>query len=316
MAVDKFEDLCLKPFLLTIDGPISAGKTTLGFALMQRSSGKVKFLAEDGHDDGIVDIFLKNPEKYAAVFQMLMHGLCYGRHELAITRIEQCKKQSICIIDRSLIGNMIFAVTNHRLRNIDDGSYMMYKKQSERMRKNLRRDSNLNVYLWVKPKTCIQRNLERNSLVETSTSYLECQKYDYFYFWEVEKSAFVALLSDLSSGHGTRRPLIVDWHESNFDQAIANFNRIISDYLKSGDSHTMSITLSYNEPCSLRNYTHTFDYSHLKSVDDFFSPDVITSVMDTIAFTTTYSGMRIIHMRVPKCLTSTNYSDLFTLNIQ
>ncbi len=310
MAVEKFEDVCSGTFLMTIDGPISAGKTTLGLALMKRSPGRVKFLSETGHSDGIVDVFLEDPVKYAAVFQMLMHGCCYSRHEQAIGCLERAKKR-VCVIDRSLIGNMVFAVTNHRLGNIDDGAFKMYRKQNEHFRENLRRTSDLNVYLWVQPSTCVQRNANRNASDLTSESELEAEKYDDSYFWEVEKSAFVALLSDLTVGRG-RRPLILDWHDNDRHRSLENFNRVIRGYLQSDSLHSTYITLSYSQLSRENAYTHAFDYSHL---DEFFSKEVIIEVMSALAYTTDYDGQRDIYIQVPRYLKSDSFSDLFTLII-
>lgn len=318
MAVEKFEDVCSGTFLLTIDGPISAGKTTLGSMMRRRSPSRVDFLEETGHAGGMVDLFLENPQKYGAVFQMLMHGLCYGRHETAIARLERLQakaKKLVCVIDRTLIGNMVFAVTSHRLGNIDDTSYAMYLRQNEQMRKNLRRDADLNVYLWVDPDVCVRRNEKRNSSKETSESELECEKYDTSYFWEVEKSAFVALLSDLTVGRG-RRPLVLDWHESDRDVALANFDQVLGGYIEAGQLETQ-VTLSYDKPRMDGDmaYTHTFDYGDLRSNEEFFSREVISAVMPAFAYTSTYDGVRNVHIRIPNCLKSDGFSGLFTLKI-
>lgn len=314
MASLKFEDVCPARFLMTIDGPISAGKTTFGKALTQRSPDHVSFYAESGHDDHIIDIFLQDTKKYAATFQMLMHGICYGHHELAVAKLESSTEdRQVCVIDRSLIGNMVFAVTNYRLGNIDEGDYKMYKRQNEEFRKNIRRYADVNVYLWVKPRVCAKRNKIRNSTGGDDDT-LEAETYDDSYFWEVEKSAFAALLSDLTVGRG-RRPLIVDWHD-NAEEVLRNFDRILHGYLQSGDAHATSITLSYDLPFPDVEYTHIFDYHELRSVGEFYSVSVIKEVMSALAHTTVYESARNVHIRLPECVGEESFSDLFTIRIQ
>lgn len=320
MASGRFEDACDRTLLVVVDGAISSGKTTLGELLMRRSPKLVHFFCEVGHlekgGENPVDIFLRDPERNAAIFQMLMHALCYNRHEAAIAKLESALYEregpQVVLIDRSLPGNAVFAVTNHRLARINADEFSMYRTQCLRINPSLRREVDMCIYLWVCPLTCMKRNHQRNAKGETE---LEAVTYDTTYFWDVEKSAFASLLSNLSSLK-PRRQLIVNWHDE-YSHDIANFDAITAGYLSKKDEHLpLCFTLSYDHPAlSARSHTHTFDFHLLENVGEFFSPEVITKVMDAVAYTTSYDGPRSVFIRLPKCVTATPYTDFFPLTI-
>lgn len=331
MASGRFEDAVDDRILIVIiDGPVSSGKTTWGEQLMKRSPSLVKFFHEVGHveDDADaatvgnpVDIFLSDPKRYAAPFQMLMHALCYHRYESAIAQAESLamcgERRHVIIVDRSLVGNAVFAAANYRNGSLDDGEFAMYCKQSMHIGRFVRRHADMGIYLWVKPETCIKRNVLRNSCDDdddAKTKTLESKTYDTTYFWQVEVAAFAAMLSQLSKP--VPRPhIVVNWHDEYSCASDGNMDRILCGYLARNDGVApLRFSLSHDMmPTTCAD--HFFDFGRLKTVDEFFSKEVVGKVMDVVAHTTFYTGHKHVHLLLPRCVTSTSFSVLFPLTI-
>ncbi len=328
------EHFCKKVVLLVIDGPISSGKTTICGAVAERSPELVKTYVEQGHDENIIDMFLRNPKKHGAEFQLLMHGCCFQRLTLAIkmrSKIKNSRRRrkakrithKMVVVDRSLEGNVTFADANHRLGNICADSLAMYKKQRSMFRATVDHKIDLFVYLWVDPQTCLKRNHARNAKAdEQGEGTLEAETYDTFYYMEVEKSAFASLLSAVSQDVPKER-LLINWHDAYSE--MCNFDRIVQGYTDStstdGNQPPVRVFLSYDETLLKEKVDHTskhsyyFDYSALERVEDFFSEKVVRSVMDALSYTTSYDGPRAAYICLPRCVTSTAFSEMFPLTI-
>lgn len=300
--------------IVTFDGPISVGKTTLCHELHQRLEGASVFLPEDGHlsscgGEHPVDIFIRNPKKLGGSFQMLMYCKCQARiqcAELHLVIANLRNTPSIVMVDRSLIGNAVFAVTNKGIDNIDEEEYALYKSALGCKPVMSLASSRVNVQLWAPVSVCIGRLKKRHALENTSED-----KYQVSYFWDLARAAFCALLSNLSSEE-PHHQLVLNW-EAATETAVDNFCAIYNAYLadKSGEP-PVSVRLSYS-PCPVADehlYTSIFNYS---AVPKFYSRAVITEVMSSVALRDRYVGARKFFIQLPENIPHT---DIFPLTIQ
>lgn len=114
-----------KPFIISIEGIIGAGKTTFGQSLyeylLKHTNCPVRFYQEPFNQDLLIQ-FINNPQKYAYTFQLYM----LTRRQLNFELARQF--EGISIIDRSLTGDYVFAHLQNELGNINDEEFAIYKQ--------------------------------------------------------------------------------------------------------------------------------------------------------------------------------------------
>lgn len=309
-----------KERIISIDGPIAIGKTTLGAILMERIGTDGVFFPETGHKapaggENPVDVWLEHPKQLAAAFQMSMYRECQARMMLAerdLTISKLKKRKSLIVIDRSLVGNAIFAVTNHRIGNISDEGFRFYCAHLRCEPVMSLSSNDLNVQLWAPVETCAKRLGIRN--VDDTTH--EEEKYQLDYFWELARTTFCALLANLSREQ-PQPQLVINW-ETEVSVAVDNFCWIYNSYMQSDKSQApISVRLSY-DPCIESKYDHYFnvlDFSAAATVEEFFSRTNIYATMDVLALHSVYSGPRRVYIQLPRCVKSDSFSAIFPLNI-
>lgn len=309
-----------KARIISIDGPIAIGKTTLGAVLCARIGDNAVFFPETGHKapaggENPVDVWLEHPKQLAAAFQMSMYCQCQTRMMLAerdLTIAQLKKATPLIMIDRSLVGNAVFAVTNHRIGNISDEEFRFY-------RAHLRCDpvmslssSEVNVQLWAPVETCAKRLGVRD--VDDTTD--EEEKYQLDYFWELARTSFCALLSNLSSAE-PQHQLVINW-EADIAVAADNFCAIYNAYMQSSKSRPpVSVHLSY-DACAVSKesrYASIFNFSEATTVDEVFSRDNIYEMMNAICLRDEYTGARRFYVQLPRCVKSDSFSVIFPLTI-
>lgn len=113
--------------VLCIEGIISSGKTTLG-KHMEQFFNKIgipcKFFPEYVNPI-LLSQFIENMKHYAYSFQMIM--LC-KRIDIYRQVLEFSKQGGFSIVDRSLVGDSIFATMQHHNGNISDNEFAIYKQ--------------------------------------------------------------------------------------------------------------------------------------------------------------------------------------------
>lgn len=303
--------------IVSLDGPISVGKTTLGSLMRERLGDRALFYPETGHKatgdgENPVDVWLEHPKELAAPFQMNMYCQCQSRMLLAqkdkeIARIED--REQVIVIDRSLVGNAVFAVTNFRVGNITALEFRFYRAVLACDPIMSLAATDVNVQLWAPVSTCLARLGVRGQ----SDTTVEQKKYQEKYFWELARTTFCALLSNISS----ERPhpqLVLNW-ENDAQTAMDTFCTILNAYEREeAGVCPLAARLSY-EPCPAEDassYAQVFDYSETA---DLFARANITEMMSSIALRDRYTGPRRFYIQVPRSLGRTTFSELFPLTI-
>ena len=308
-----------KARIISIDGPIAVGKTTLGEKIESLLGKDAIFFPETGHiapgeGKNPVDLWLENPKELAASFQMSMYCQCQSRMLLAdkdLTISELKKRKTLVMIDRSLIGNAIFAIVNHRIGNINDVEFEFYRAHFKNIPTLSLSSTILNVQLWAPVEVCARRLGVRNTTDTTDED-----KYKLDYFFELAKTTFCALLSNLSSPVPISQ-LILNW-EGDAATSLRNFIEIYNTYMATvGIAPPARVRLSHNScpPSEVDSYHAVFDFSALERHEDFFSRDVIYEVMNVIALRDRYTGPRRYYIQLPMAVQSTTHSTLFPLLI-
>lgn len=116
----------LRGCIIVMEGTISAGKTTLGDKITEflNSLGiRAKFYQEFV-EESLLHLFYSDQSKYAFAFQLFMLKCC-------IDNLQQAEHEAkedglVCIVDRSLWGNAVFAAMQKDKGNISDNEWATY----------------------------------------------------------------------------------------------------------------------------------------------------------------------------------------------
>lgn len=303
--------------IISIDGPIGVGKTTLGTRICELLGECAMFFPETGHMSPMgkkhpVTLWSENPEKLSVAFQMSMYVNCQSRmKEAALHAVIAALKEEtkVIMIDRSLIGNAIFADTNRRMKRIDEIGFEFYEVHLHTEPVLSLSSTDLNVQLWAPIDVCLKRLGIRSSDDTTQ----EADNYDDSYFFEVARTAFCALLCNLSRPD-PHPQLVINW-SGDREQTVDLYCDSYNYYFNHKDNLPVTITLSHAPIDEDMPYTHLFDYSHCQTIDAFFSRDVINTVMDTVAHRTPFRDAQRLYIRLPECVQQTSFSKIFPLTI-
>lgn len=303
--------------IVSIDGPIGVGKTTLGTRIREFLGEHVIFFPETGHMSPTgkkhpVTLWSENPEKLSVAFQMSMYTNCQSRmKEASLHAIIAALKEEtkVIMIDRSLVGNAIFADTNRRMARIDDVGFEFYEVHLHTEPVMSLSSTDLNVQLWAPIDVCLKRLGIRSSDDTTQ----EADNYDDSYFFEVARTTFCALLCNLSR-ENPHPQMVIDW-SGDREQTVQLYCDSYNHYFNNQEQVPLAITLSHSPNDESATYTHVFDYSRLETVDAFFSREVINAVMTSVALRVPFREPRKLHIRLPDCVQKTSFSKIFPLTI-
>ena len=117
----------LKGKIVCIEGGIGVGKSTLGTSLVKELTQQniESIFYTEPFTQGMLEKFLTNPVKYAYPFQLYM---LTRRQVVFVQAIQQAQQGKCCIIDRSLIGDLVFATLQYESQNITKEDYRVYKE--------------------------------------------------------------------------------------------------------------------------------------------------------------------------------------------
>lgn len=165
----------LKACRICVDGNIGAGKTTFTQSLeryLKRRGIACDLAVEDmSNKMQMLELFLKNPSKYAFAFQMMMLSERINIYKCALPEYTAGKTQ---IIDRSLVGDYSFAYLHHKYGNINDDEWAAYKEMLEQYAdKDFFKVPDYYLYLEVLPEKALQRITQRNRGNEAETYQLQ-----------------------------------------------------------------------------------------------------------------------------------------------
>ncbi len=107
-----------------IDGNIGSGKSYLGKTLEKAIGPRASFIKEYVCKMWL-DMLYENEKQWAGVFQINQMRACITSTKLMM---ERCEHGAVGIIDRTLMGNLAFALVHERKGNIDEKLMGCYKK--------------------------------------------------------------------------------------------------------------------------------------------------------------------------------------------
>ncbi|MCB0392602.1 MAG: deoxynucleoside kinase [Bdellovibrionales bacterium] len=119
--------------MIIIEGNIGAGKTTLTKNLAKELNAKL-FL-EPVESNPYLDSYYKDPKKYALPMQFYLMSTRYEMHRQGIEHI--WRTGQICIYDRSIFGDFVFAKKNWLDGNMSDLDFHNYNQMRRVMFKTL-----------------------------------------------------------------------------------------------------------------------------------------------------------------------------------
>jgi len=170
--------------LISIEGNIGAGKSTLIHQIQDYFENNVVFIQEPIHewntiknkdDKTILECFYENQEKYAFSFQMM----AYISRIAALQKAIEDNPDSILIVERSVYTDkFVFAKMLYDNKQIHEIEYQIYLKWYDFFLKKL--PAIHTIYLRTNPNICLERIKKRNREGEENMdiSYLEeCHKY-------------------------------------------------------------------------------------------------------------------------------------------
>lgn len=317
---------------VVLDGNVSAGKSTLTADLCAGNADAVP-ISESGHGGGVLDAYLKAPKELSAMFQVHMLQACVYRDQLAMVQ----PGAALTVVDRSITGNAVFALTNHVLAGASASSSGILKRAEDppisvieyEFYKTLYRQAmfdpigiettqlgafqhgDISVFLHVSARNCIERCKKRGFGSEDAS-------YDVGYFEGVEIASMVALLENLSK----KRPhpqIILDWSDSY--GTLANFDRIMKTYLQSPIKHQQRVRLTRSRPWEIDNiykeYRAVLDFSDARCEEEFFSYENVSVLFDLLCQRRDYDVARCkpLCICVPANMSERPWNGTFVLTI-
>jgi len=142
--------------LIIIEGNISAGKSTLTENLAKELNARPFF--EPVKTNPYLELFYKDPERYALPMQFYLMSNRFKAHKEAIDHI--WKTGQTCIFDRSIYGDFVFAKKNEMDGNMSELDFENYTKMRNVMW-NYLMIPHITIYLKTDPTQLKERILAR-----------------------------------------------------------------------------------------------------------------------------------------------------------
>lgn len=179
----------MKPIIISIEGNIGAGKTTIFNQLQQYYSRnkKIVFMKEpvdiwseikDESNENILVKYYNNPAKYAFGFQIMVYSAQCSIYMQLLHDHPSCE---IIISERSMdAGRNVFTKILKDDGHIDDIHYKVYESLYDLFKYKL----DYIFYISVDPANCLNRTIHRNRTGESKITIDYLQKCsDYYEFW-------------------------------------------------------------------------------------------------------------------------------------
>jgi len=147
-----------KPFIF-VEAIIGAGKTTFATEIAKRLH--LRLIEEPVSDNPYLELFYKDPKKFAFSMQIYLLHRRYAAHQLAAYEALGFGGYEGAISDRSLPGDRVFAKLHVDAGNISEIDFKTYELATTIMARSLIPPS-LMIYLDVQPETAFNRMKKRN----------------------------------------------------------------------------------------------------------------------------------------------------------
>lgn len=158
--------------LIWVEGLIGCGKTTFSKEVGKRLNLRV--LEEPVDSNPYLDLFYKEPKRFAFGMQMHLLHVRYAMQQVASYEATGVGGASGAILDRSLSGDRVFAKLHMKAGNIHPLEWDTYELSYSNMARSLLPPTLL-IFLDVQPETAFDRMKKRNRAVESGVqlSYLK-----------------------------------------------------------------------------------------------------------------------------------------------
>lgn len=151
--------------MVIIEGNIGAGKSTLTKKLAERLNAKPFY--EPVETNPYLSSYYEDPKQFALPMQFFLMS---NRYEMHLEGIEHIwKEQQMCLFDRSIYGDYIFAKRNWLDGNMSDLDFDNYNKMRKVMFKNLM-IPHVTLYLNSDPEVSYRNIMERDRGCEKTIS--------------------------------------------------------------------------------------------------------------------------------------------------
>lgn len=144
-------------YLITVEGNIGTGKTTLARDLAKALDG-AKVIEEPVAENPYLADFYKDQKRWALEMQFWLLSTRFKTHQDAIKHIWETQKP--IVMDRSIYGDQIFAKQHYLSGNIDLKGYQTYMDHRKLINNQLLAPS-VTIFLEADPKISLERIKER-----------------------------------------------------------------------------------------------------------------------------------------------------------
>ncbi len=196
-----------------VEGGIGTGKTTFCNVmsdLLKESGAPCSVLEEPVVDNPYLESFWADPKRYAFALQMWFMNARHKMHKVA------GKAPGLAVLDRSLVGDFVFAVVNNKLGNISDEEFKMYRQYYDLLSETVPSTS-LIVYLRVEPEVNLERARRRGRPMEAGLTLDYLQRIHDAYEATVDHLSSL----DCSLGWANTKWLTLEWGEDQTDVRAA-----------------------------------------------------------------------------------------------
>jgi len=200
--------MSLKGKILCIEGNIGVGKSTLCHTLKERieKEGVEVVLFPEPFNQRMLEQFLTDQEKYAYAFQLYM---LTRRQVYFVQALHHVNAGKCCIIDRSLMGDYVFARVQKELGNMTDKEFEIYQEVYDSF--DIFKPD-VTIFLDVEIEKIIERIIKRNRNSE--------DKYDIEYLKMVSKIYAEEVNKETNVNKWDWNG---DWNDDEIDKLILNF---------------------------------------------------------------------------------------------
>jgi deoxyadenosine/deoxycytidine kinase len=202
---------------ILIEGNIGVGKSYTSKKISELLGFR---LFSEGADENpkfklFLELFYADPKKHGFALQFWLMAMRYEQHRAATEHI--WKTGQACVFDRSIYGDLAFALANERAGNLAAEELECYMKMRSVMERGLLVPQ-LTIYLDARPAVCLERIRARRRACEAGIS-LE--------YLEKLEVAYKVVLSDLAAKGS--KVCIFDW---NSFQPLDRLYDLIRKYIQ------------------------------------------------------------------------------------
>lgn len=205
--------------MIITEGNIGSGKTKLTQKI--KEAYNIKSYFEPVAENPILEHYYQDPKRYGYLMQNWLLTERYQMHQSAV-QYEWTQRQET-VFDRSIYGDMVFALTNYEMGNMSDIEYASYMQTRELMLKTC-----------LVPQVCIFLNVRIEQIIENiKTRGRDCEKNIPIEYLRLLNKNYHAMLADLRK----RGSKILIWDNDEF-QAVDRIHELEPYVLKKSVENT------------------------------------------------------------------------------